>query len=102
MDEAISTANALPFAFQTARFTRRLDVAPKLNQSLDAMTVMINDHTAFRVDWISFASRHESGEDISCIGYTMHDMTQDKLAVIKFWSLRVPITSSRQSYARYF
>jgi acyl-CoA reductase-like NAD-dependent aldehyde dehydrogenase len=77
-------ANALPFAFQASGFTRRLDVATKLIQSLDATAVMINDHTAFRVDWMPFAGRRESGYGTGGIGYTMHDMTQDKMAVIKF------------------
>lgn len=84
LDDAIAKANALPFAFQASGFTRRLDVATKLIQSLDATAVMINDHTAFRVDWMPFAGRRESGYGTGGIGYTMHDMTQDKMAVIKF------------------
>jgi acyl-CoA reductase-like NAD-dependent aldehyde dehydrogenase len=83
LDDAIALANALPFAFQASGFTRRLDVATKLIQSLDATAVMINDHTAFRVDWMPFAGRRESGYGTGGIGYTMHDMTQDKMAVIK-------------------
>ena len=75
-------ANALPFAFHAAGFTRRLDVATKLIQSLDATAVMINDHTAFRVDWMPFAGRRQSGYGTGGIGHTMHDMTQDKMAVI--------------------
>jgi acyl-CoA reductase-like NAD-dependent aldehyde dehydrogenase len=84
LDDAIAKANALPFAFQAAGFTRRLDVATKLIQSLDATAVMINDHTAFRVDWMPFAGRRQSGYGTGGIGYTMHDMTQDKMAVINF------------------
>ncbi len=82
LDDAISMANALPFAFQAAGFTSRLDVATKLIQSLDATAVMINDHTAFRVDWMPFAGRRQSGYGTGGIGYTMHDMTQDKMAII--------------------
>ena len=43
---------------------------------------MINDHTAFRVDWMPFAGRKQSGHGIGGIGYTMEDMTQIKMAVI--------------------
>jgi len=82
LDAAIGKANALPFAFQAAGFTRNLDVATKLIRSLDATAVMINDHTAFRVDWMPFAGRRQSGYGTGGIGYTMHDMTQDKMAVI--------------------
>jgi acyl-CoA reductase-like NAD-dependent aldehyde dehydrogenase len=82
LDDAIGRANALPFAFHAAAFTRRLDVATKLIQALDVTAVMINDHTAFRVDWMPFAGRRLSGYGTGGIGYTMHDMTQDKMAVI--------------------
>jgi acyl-CoA reductase-like NAD-dependent aldehyde dehydrogenase len=82
LDDAISMANALPFAFQAAGFTSRLDVATKLIRSLDATAVIINDHTAFRVDWMPFAGRRQSGYGTGGIGYTMHDMTPDKMAII--------------------
>ena len=83
IDQAISTANSLPFAFQASVFTKNLDVAMKASQYLDATAVMINDNTAFRTDWMPFAGRRESGYNTGGIGYTMHDMTQDKMTVIK-------------------
>ncbi len=83
IDQAITQANALPFAFQAAVFTKNLDIVIKAVQELDATAVMVNEHTAFRVDWMPFAGRRESGYNIGGIGYTMHDMTQDKMAVIK-------------------
>lgn len=83
MDVAIEQANALPFAFQASVFTKTLDIAMKAVQDLDATAVMVNDHTAFRVDWMPFAGRRQSGYNTGGIGYTMHDMTQDKMAVIK-------------------
>lgn len=83
IDSAITQANSLPVAFQAAVFTKSLDVAMKCIRELDANAVMVNDHTAFRVDWMPFAGRRQSGYGIGGIGYTMHDMTQDKMAVIK-------------------
>ncbi|VAV92085.1 Glyceraldehyde-3-phosphate dehydrogenase (NADP(+)) [hydrothermal vent metagenome] len=83
MDEAIEKANGLPFAFQASVFTQNLDRAMKAIRELDATAVMVNDHTAFRVDWMPFAGRRQSGYNTGGIGYTMHDMTQDKMAVIK-------------------
>ena len=83
MDAAIEASNALPFAFQASVFTKNLDVAMQAIQHLDATAVMVNDHTAFRVDWMPFAGRRQSGYNTGGIGYTMHDMTQDKMAVIK-------------------
>ncbi len=52
-------------------------------RSLDATAVMVNVHTAFRVDWMLFAGRRHSGHGTGGIGYTMHDMSEDKMAVIK-------------------
>ncbi len=83
MDAAIAQANALPFAFQASVFTKDLEVAMKAVQELDATAVMVNDHSAFRVDWMPFAGRRQSGYNTGGIGYTMHDMTQDKMAVIR-------------------
>jgi acyl-CoA reductase-like NAD-dependent aldehyde dehydrogenase len=84
LDQAIQQANALPFAFQASVFTKNLDTALKAVRGLDATAVMVNDNTAFRVDWMPFAGRRQSGYNTGGIGYTMHDMTQDKMAVIKF------------------
>jgi acyl-CoA reductase-like NAD-dependent aldehyde dehydrogenase len=83
METAFQAANDLPFAFQAAVFTKSLDVAMKAVKRLDATAVMVNDHTAFRVDWMPFAGRRQSGYNTGGIGYTIHDMTQDKMAVIK-------------------
>ena len=83
MGDAIRVSNALPFAFQASIFTKSLDVAMKAINELDAAAVMVNDHTAFRVDWMPFAGRRQSGYGTGGIGYTMHDMTQDKMAVIR-------------------
>jgi acyl-CoA reductase-like NAD-dependent aldehyde dehydrogenase len=83
VDDAIARANALPYAFQAAVFTRDLDTALRATRRLDAATVMVNDHTAFRVDWMPFAGLRESGHGIGGIPYTMHEMQIKKLVVIK-------------------
>jgi len=82
LDQAIEQANALPFAFQASVFTENLDTAMRAVQNIDATAVMVNDHTAFRVDWMPFAGRRQSGYGTGGISYTMHDMNQDKMAVI--------------------
>jgi acyl-CoA reductase-like NAD-dependent aldehyde dehydrogenase len=81
MDEAIARANALPVAFQAAVFTRSHATAMRAYQRLDASAVMVNDHTAFRVDWMPFAGLRESGLGIGGIPYTYHDMTIEKMFV---------------------
>ena len=83
LDEAIARANSLPYVFQAAVFTRDLDTALRASRRLDAAAVMINDHTAFRVDWMPFAGLRESGLGVGGIPYTMEDMQIEKLIVIR-------------------
>ncbi len=83
LDEAIATSNSLPVAFQASIFSKDIDIALKAAKSLDASAVMINDHTAFRVDWMPFAGRRSSGLGTGGIPHTMRDMTQEKMIVFK-------------------
>lgn len=87
VDEAIAQANSLPFSFQAAIFAQDIDFALHCAEMLDGAAVMINDHTAFRVDWMPFAGLRHSGYGVGGIGYTMEDMTHEKLTVIKSPSL---------------
>ncbi len=82
LNAAIERANGLDFAFQAAVFTRNLDAALAISRQLDAAAVMVNDHTAFRVDWMPFAGLKHSGLGTGGIAYTMHDMQIEKLTVI--------------------
>ena len=81
--EAIERANSLDVAFQAAVFTNDINIAMDTVKRLDASAVMVNDHTAFRADWMPFAGRRTSGYGIGGIGYTMRDMAQLKMTVIK-------------------
>ena len=78
MDQALEQANATPFSFQAAVFTQSLDTALRAFQRLDASAVMVNDHTAFRVDGMPFAGLRESGLGIGGIPYSIHDMSIKK------------------------
>ncbi|MET0390456.1 MAG: aldehyde dehydrogenase family protein, partial [Polyangiales bacterium] len=80
---AIETANELPLAFQASVFTKNIDVALRAASELAASAVMINDHTAFRVDWMPFAGLRQSGYGIGGIGWTMHEMTHQKMVVFR-------------------
>lgn len=83
INEAIEIANSLPFAFQAAVFTNKLDTAFEAVNKLNASAVMVNDHTAFRVDWMPFGGRDSSGIGIGGIPYSIHEMTREKLMVFK-------------------
>ena len=83
IDQAIARANALPYSFQAAVFTSNLDTALRVTQRIDAAAVMVNDHSAFRVDWMPFAGLRESGFGVGGIPYTLEDMQVEKMTVIR-------------------
>ena len=83
LEEAIAQANASEFAFQASIFTRSLDEAMMAYKQLNASAVMVNDHTAFRVDWMPFAGLKNSGYGIGGIPHTFKDMQIEKMLVLK-------------------
>lgn len=87
VDDAIAQANSLMYSFQAAVFTKNIDQALHIYTQIDAAAVMINTHTAFRVDWMPFAGLKHSGHGIGGIPYTYKEMQVAKLAVIRSPSL---------------
>ncbi len=81
--DAVELANELPFNFQAAVYTKSLDTALDCVKRLKAKAVMVNEHTAFRVDWMPFGGAEMSGLGVGGIGYSMRDMCHEKLMVIK-------------------
>lgn len=82
LDQAIATANSLDVAFQASVYSQDIDTAMYVSNRLDASAVMVNEHTAFRVDWMPFTGLKHSGLGIGGISYTMEDMQIDKMIVI--------------------
>lgn len=83
LDDAIRRANRLPYAFQAAVFTRDLDTALRCYSRLRASAIMVNDHTAFRVDWMPFAGYKHAGFGVGGIPFTLHDMLAEKMMVVR-------------------
>ncbi|MEM9057523.1 MAG: aldehyde dehydrogenase family protein [Pseudomonadota bacterium] len=83
IDEAIARANQLDVAFQAAVFTASLDTALHAWRQLDGSAVMVNDHTAFRIDGMPFAGLRHSGLGVGGIGHTIRDMQIDKMLVMR-------------------
>ncbi|MDY0051444.1 MAG: aldehyde dehydrogenase family protein [Aliarcobacter sp.] len=82
-DEALAKANSLEVSFQAAVFTKNIDTALKAVKRLNATAVMVNDHTAFRVDWMPFGGARVSGLGMGGIPYSMEEMSNEKMMVIK-------------------
>ena len=81
--EAIARANSSPFSFQAAVITQNIDTALDTAKRINATTVMINDHTAFRVDWMPFGGRKASGIGMGGILPSMMEMTEEKMLVFR-------------------
>jgi acyl-CoA reductase-like NAD-dependent aldehyde dehydrogenase len=82
-EEAIALANESPFVFQSAAYTSSLERAMRFSEELNGAAVMINEHTAFRVDWMPFGGQAESGIGVGGIDYSTQEMLKEKLVVIK-------------------
>jgi len=61
------------------------DIGPIMRAArrLDASTVLINDHTAFRTDWMPFAGRRQSGYGVGGIPWSMAAMSQEKMLILR-------------------
>lgn len=88
LEQAIESANSLPYAFQAAVFTRDIDTAMDAYQQLAASAVMINESTTFRVDSMPFAGLRQSGLGVGGIPHTMRDMQIEKMMVLRSKNLK--------------
>jgi acyl-CoA reductase-like NAD-dependent aldehyde dehydrogenase len=83
IEQAVELANSVDFAFQASLFTRDLKVAMEMARRLEGLTVLVNDHPAFRVDWMPFGGYKKSGLGVGGIGFTIREMTLEKMIVFK-------------------
>jgi acyl-CoA reductase-like NAD-dependent aldehyde dehydrogenase len=83
LSQALLRANSPFFAFQAGVFTRSLETAMQAYAGLNAAAVMVNDHSAFRVDWMPFAGLNQSGLGVGGIPHTYREMTVEKMLVLK-------------------
>ncbi|MDX9791097.1 MAG: aldehyde dehydrogenase family protein [Candidatus Kapabacteria bacterium] len=83
LDDLIELCNSTPFSFQNSIYTKNIDTALNFARKLDSKSVIINDSTAFRVDWMPFGGSKESGFRVGGIKYSINDLVEEKLIVIK-------------------
>jgi acyl-CoA reductase-like NAD-dependent aldehyde dehydrogenase len=88
VDQAIAEANSLDVAFQASVYSSDIDQAMYISDRLAASAVMINEHTAFRVDWMPFAGLRHSGLGTGGVPYTLEDMQVEKMIVVTSKSIR--------------
>ena len=66
------------FSQMLAKSAKKLRVV-----DLNASAVMVNDHTAFRVDWMPFGGQVYSGLGMGGIANSAREMSREKLIVFK-------------------
>ena len=84
IDDSIAQANSLPYAFQASVFSNDYTEIMKAINGLDGSAIMVNEHSAFRVDWMPFAGRKRSGLGVGGIAHTLEEMSQSKMAILSF------------------
>ncbi len=82
-EACIDRINQSRFAFQASIFTQNMPKALQFTQKVEASTVLINDHTAFRADWMPFGGRKESGLGVGGILPSMMELSREKLVIIR-------------------
>ncbi len=83
LEDAVRRANAPDSYFQAAVFTQKVDVALDLSRRLNGTAVMVNDHTAFRADWMPFGGHRSSGLGRGGIPYSIEDMSIERMVVFR-------------------
>ena len=81
LNHAIDQANSLPFAFQASVFSNDYTKIMDAVSRIDGSAIMVNEHSAFRVDWMPFAVRKRSGLGVGGISHTLEEKSQSKMAV---------------------
>lgn len=82
-EACIARINQSRFAFQASIFTQNMSKALQFVQKVEASAVLVNDHTAFRADWMPFGGRKESGLGVGGILPSMMELSREKLVIIK-------------------
>ncbi len=81
--ELLEYLNSNDYKFEAAVFTADLTRALEIAGALSTMTVVINNHTAFRVDHMPFGGHKLSGLGMGGVRYAIEDMTRLKQIIIK-------------------
>ena len=81
-DEVFTAVSNSPFHFATAVFTRDMSHALEAAKKLSCMNVMVNDHTAWRVDEMPFGGHRQSGLGMGGVKWAIEEQTRLKQVVL--------------------
>jgi acyl-CoA reductase-like NAD-dependent aldehyde dehydrogenase len=83
LDEAIELANDTAYGLQAGIFTHNLTAAITASERLEFGGVTINEAPTFRVDQMPYGGTKESGNTREGPHYTVREMTEERMVVIK-------------------
>jgi acyl-CoA reductase-like NAD-dependent aldehyde dehydrogenase len=83
LEEAIELANGTDYGLQAGIFTRDLATAITASERLKFGGVTINEAPTFRVDQMPYGGTKESGNTREGPHFTVRDMTEERMVVIK-------------------
>lgn len=82
-DELIEYLNSSKYSFEACLFTQDISASLNFAKKIKTMTFVINDHNAYRVDWMPFGGYRQSGLGMGGVKYMMDEMVQLKQVIIK-------------------
>lgn len=83
-EELLNFLNEKDYVFEAAMFTRDISRAMRIATGFSAMTFVINNHTAFRVDQMPFGGHKKAGLGMGGVRYAMEELTRMKQIIIKY------------------
>ncbi|MES2526793.1 MAG: aldehyde dehydrogenase family protein [Bdellovibrionota bacterium] len=82
-EELVKYLNSNKFPFESCLYTKDIKAALTLSQKISTMTLVVNNHNAFRVDWMPFGGHGLAGLGLGGVKYAMEEMTRLKQVIIK-------------------
>jgi acyl-CoA reductase-like NAD-dependent aldehyde dehydrogenase len=82
-EELLNFLNDKSYIFEAALFTKDVSRAMRIATELATMTIVINNHNAFRVDQMPFGGHKKSGLGMGGVKYAMEELTRLKQIIIK-------------------
>lgn len=80
--ELLNYINSNDYIFEASLFTKDISAALTIAREISAMTFVINNHTAFRVDQMPFGGHKKSGLGMGGVKYAMEELTRIKQIII--------------------
>jgi acyl-CoA reductase-like NAD-dependent aldehyde dehydrogenase len=82
-EELIDYLSSSDYIFEASLFTNHLQRSLRIARSLSTMTLVINNHSAFRVDQMPFGGHKKSGLGMGGVRYAIEEMTKTKQIILK-------------------